>query len=212
MARSIASLLLALAAGCTSSNPLAPSAAEGFHIDHQDLSTSRGTGELGPDVLRELARVRRATARFHDIDQAMAAGYTVWSPDPFAAGATCPSGPTGQMGYHLVKPALRGSPANPGAADADLTILEPEMLLYEKRPDGSLHLVGVEYLVFTAAWERVHGAGAAGPQLFGRPVPASSHSFPPITTDPVAHYELHVWLWTSNPLGMFDHFNPTVSC
>lgn len=29
---------------------------------------------------------------------------------------------------------------------------------------------------------------------------------------PAEHYELHVWLWRNNPLGMFAPYNPKVSC
>ena len=85
------------------------------------------------------------------------------------------------------------------------------MLLYEKDRNGALQLVGVEYLVFTAAWEREHGAGVAPPQLFGQPLLASGHPFVP-GGPIIPHYELHVWLWKSNPLGMFAMWNPTVSC
>ena len=116
------------------------------------------------------------------------------------------------MGYHLVNPALRGSPLDPANADATLDAARPEMLLYEKRADGELHLVGVEYLVFKAAWEREHGVNAANPQLFGQTVPFSSHSFPPLTNDLVDHYELHVWIWKPNPNGMFSHWNPDIGC
>ena len=179
------------------------------HAGH--AAVSAGRGEFGADVLADLAEVRRVTARFHNIDAAMDAGYTVWSPDPFAPNATCPSSPEGNMGYHLVNVALRGGAANPAAGDAVLDPLRPEMLLYERRPDGKLHLVGVEYLVFTAAWERVHGAGAAAPRLFDETVPASLHTFPG-NPNPIPHYELHVWLWSPNPLGMFHHYNPTVTC
>jgi hypothetical protein len=27
-----------------------------------------------------------------------------------------------------------------------------------------------------------------------------------------AYYELHVWMWKSNPRGVFDDWNPSVSC
>ena len=60
-----------------------------------------------------LAKLRQATARYHDLDAAIAAGYTVWSPDPFAPNAACPSSPGGNMGYHLVNVSLRGGAANP---------------------------------------------------------------------------------------------------
>ena len=172
---------------------------------------SRGRGDLGPDVLAGLAQVRQATAPFHDLEAATSAGYTVWSPDPFASNASCPNSAEGNMGYHRVNVGLRGGAANPAAGDATIDPLRPEMLLYEKRPDGTVHLVGVEYLVFTAAWERVNGAGAAPPEVFGQPLLASTHTFPG-NPNPLAHYELHVWLWTSNPLGMFYPWNPTVSC
>ena len=200
-------LALLLAAACA---PDAPSATGPDQASH--AMASRGRGDLGSAVLAELAQVRRATARFHDIDAAMAAGYTVWSPNPYAPNATCPTSPSGSMGYHLVNVPLRGSAANPAAGDAELDPLRPEMLLYEKRADGSLHLVGVEYLVFKAAWERVHGAGAAPPTVLGQPVPLSIHTFPGGGDALIPHYELHVWLWSANPLGMFAHWNPTVEC
>ena len=115
------------------------------------------------------------------------------------------------MGYHLVKVSLRGGAANPAAGDAVIDPLQPEMLLYEKRADGQMHLVGVEYIVFQAAWERVHGVGAAPPTVFGQPLLFSSHTFPG-NPNPLPHYELHVWLWSNNPLGMFYPWNPTVTC
>lgn len=202
-------LLALLAVGCAGEAPTLTRDDAAGHTGHAALS--RGRGDLGPDVLAALAAVRRVTAQFHDLDAAAAAGYTVWSPDPFAPNATCPSSPEGNMGYHLVNVSLRGGAANPAAGDAVLDPLRPEMLLYEKRPDGKLHLVGVEYLVFTAAWERVHGAGATPPRLFGQEVPPSLHTFPG-NPNPIPHYELHVWLFTASPLGMFAPWNPTVAC
>ena len=206
----LAALALALAA-CADPSPTAPA---GAHAGHAP-SARAAQGDAGrPDaaVNAALAQVRRATARYHSVEQAMADGYTVWSPDPFAAGATCTESAEGRMGYHLVKPSLRGSPAAPAAGDAVLDPLQPEMLLYEKRPNGTMRLVGVEYIVFEAAWERVHGADAPAPTLFGVTVPWSSHSFPPGVLTPVPHYELHVWLWSDNPNGMFSHWNPTIAC
>src|SRR5918993_1869160 len=124
--------LLALAA-CAGDPPTAPQGAQPEVAAAR--VASQGGEKLSSDVLAALAQVRRATARFHDIDKAFEAGYTVWSPDPFATNATCASDPAGagQMGYHLVNVGLRGSPANPGAGDATIDMLRPEMLLYEKR-------------------------------------------------------------------------------
>lgn len=164
-----------------------------------------------PSVDEQLEQVRAATEGYANIESARAAGYTVWSPDPTPTTATCASDPSGRMGYHLVNTSLRGSPADPVNGDAVLDPLKPEMLLWEKRPDGTMHLVGVEYLVFRAAWERVHGADAAPPQLFGQPVPLSTHAFTPGGAE-VPHYEVHVWLYEANPLGMFAPWNPNVTC
>lgn len=183
MRRSILVLLTAFAAGCN--------------------------GERPTGVERDLDRVERATARFQNIDEAINAGYTVWSPDP--AKGSCPSSPEGNMGYHLVNLSLRGSAADPANADADIELEHPEMLLYEKQPDGTLRLVGVEYLVFKAAWEREHGSNAAPPALFGESFPMSTHPFTP-GGPAIDHYELHVWLCEPNPLGMFYPWNPNVSC
>jgi hypothetical protein len=210
----LSSVALAFTVGCAESAPgptvpaaapLLSSAANGQAPD------AFGRGELGSTVLAGLAEIRRVTAPYHDLDAAMAAGYTAWSPNPFAPNATCPSSPLGNMGYHLVNVALRGGAADPAAGDAVIDLLRPEMLLYEKRPDGQMHLVGVEYIVFKAAWERVHGVGAAPPEVLGQPLLASSHTFPG-NANPIAHYELHVWVWTNNPLGMFSPWNPTVTC
>ena len=205
--QTLAVLTLFGLAACTDAVPTVTEA----HSHVGRATASRGRGELGPEVLAQLAEVRQATARFHDLDAATAAGYTAWSPDPFAQNATCPSSADGKMGYHRVNVGLRGGAANPAAGDATIDPLQPEMLLYEKRADGTVHLVGVEYIVFTAAWERVNGAGAAPPEVFGEPLLASTHTFPG-NPNPIPHYELHVWIWTSNPLGMFYPWNPTVSC
>ena len=165
----------------------------------------------GPDPDAEVKEVRALTQPFSSVSAAQAAGYTVWSPDPAAANATCASSPDGKMGYHLVNGALRGSPANPAQADATIDYRQPEMLLYEKRPDGQMGLVGVEYLVFKEAWERVKGVGAAPPQVLGQPVPLSRHSFVPNGPE-IDHYELHVWLHKENPRGLFAPYHPGVTC
>lgn len=204
--RFAAAALAFILAGCADSPvDLTSTDASYLHAGHPSV-------QGGAETSAALAQVRRATAAFHDIDAAFQAGYRVWSPDPFAPDATCASSPEGKMGYHLVNAPLRGSPVDPASADGVLDPERPEMLLYEKRADGKLHLVGVEYLVFKAAWEREHGAGAPNPQLLGQTVPFSSHTFPPLTNHPVEHYELHVWIWKPNPNGMFSHWNPDISC
>ncbi len=156
-------------------------------------------------------RLRADYASYNNVATANAAGYTVWSPDPTVAGSTCASAPEGKMGYHLVNVSLRGPAGTPETGDAVIDPLKPEMLLYEKRADGTLNLVGVEWIVFEAAWEREKGVGAAAPTVLGQPLLYSEHTF--VAGGPVIpHYELHVWIFKDNPRGMFDPWHPDVTC
>jgi hypothetical protein len=84
----------------------------------------------GSPLGAELARARAATARFHDVAVAEAAGYQQVSP--------CIALPDGAaMGHHYVRFDL---------LDDVVSAEEPEALLYVPAPDGRMRLVGVEYL------------------------------------------------------------------
>ena len=144
-----------------------------------------------------LSELRNATAAFHDVDKAVDAGYDFELPDVF--GDTCianlsdPS--AGAMGVHMVSLARVGNPA--------LDPADPEVLVYERRNDGTLKLVAVEYVVFDTGQPR--------PSLFGVPFASndgSRYGLPPF-------YALHAWVWKRNPsepLGIFSDWNPRVSC
>jgi hypothetical protein len=151
-------------------------------------------GEPAPaaELTAELRAVRATTARFHSLEQAEKAGYTTRS-----GCVTNFTGGPGVMGIHLINVALRTDPA--------LDPLEPEMLLYIPDEHGKLRLTGIEYFVWEADWQRVHGADAAPPTMFGRTFDRGTHGIPP-------HYELHVWFWAANPTGLFELWNPTLSC
>ncbi|HET9900279.1 MAG TPA: hypothetical protein VFR46_04320, partial [Actinomycetes bacterium] len=139
----------------------------------------------------QLAAVRAATERFHDLDVAKAAGY--------GAFYMCTDHVTdGTMGQHYVRGAIVGD----GAIDA----LQPEALVYEPRRGGGYRLVGVEYVVFADAWDAQHDDP---PSLFGRTFSliqaGNRYGLPDF-------YELHAWIWRPNPSGMFNDWNPKVSC
>lgn len=147
-----------------------------------------------------VAALRSATAPFHDIDTAMAAGYTVEVAD--LAGITCIADPggAGTMGIHYLNPAL---------LDDSVNATTPELLIYAPAANGGLKLIAVEYLVLKADWEAANGAGAAPPELFGEHfhlTPAGNRYGLP------DFYELHAWVWQPNPSGMFFEWNPRVSC
>ena len=136
---------------------------------------------------------KSATAAFHDVDKAKEAGYTVTVFDK--AGLSCIAQPgEGAMGIHLLNPALLFD----GVIDAD----KPELLVYERRNDGSLKLVALEYLIFQSAT-------SGRPSLFGRQfdeIKAENRYGIP------ASWALHAWIWKPNPSGMLKPFNPRVDC
>jgi hypothetical protein len=135
-----------------------------------------------------------ATAAFHDLDQAKAAGYTFRLPD--LSGATCIDLPgVGGMGVHMVNTSLLD-----GTIDAEA----PEALVYEEKNDGELKLAALEYVVFQGDWK-----GAQPPALFGREfdfVPAPNRFGLP------SFYALHAWIWKPNPSGILSAWNPRVTC
>lgn len=135
-----------------------------------------------------------ATARFHDLDKAIAAGYSFRLPD--LTGATCIAQPgVGGMGVHMVNVSL---------LDATIDAEAPEALVYEQKADGELKLAAVEYVVFAEAW-----TGAEPPSLFGREFDfvgsPNRYDLPPF-------YALHAWIWKPNPSGILQAWNPRVTC
>ena len=91
---------------------------------------------FGDAVDRDVARVRAATARFKSTEAAEAAGY--------ARVTDCVEHqPDGAMGYHFQNNAL---------LDTTLDVDHPEVLVYERKPEGGFKLNGVEFLVPIPAW------------------------------------------------------------
>ena len=135
---------------------------------------------------------RNATARFHDIEKSKEAGYSVKVVD--LAGLECIAQPgEGAMGVHMFNPSLLD-----GTIDAE----NPELLVYERRNNGTMKLVALEYLIFQSA---VSGR----PSLFGQPfdeIKANNrYGIPP-------SWALHAWIWKPNPSGMLYAWNPRVDC
>jgi hypothetical protein len=144
----------------------------------------------------DLSRARAATAKYQRLGVAQRAGYGLLTD---AAGIACIDNPgVGGMGVHYVNGVLVG--------DADVHPTTPEALVYEPQRNGRMRLVALEYVVFQAAWDAAHDAP---PMLFGREfmlTPAGNrYGLPPF-------YALHAWVWKHNPRGMFDDWNPLVSC
>lgn len=141
-----------------------------------------------------LSVARAGTAPYHDVNAAT--GYAQFADKD---GIACIDNPgVGGMGVHYVNLA--------GVVDPTVDAAAPEALVYQPQPDGRRRLVAVEYIVFRAAWDATH---ASPPSLFGREfellASPNRYGLPPF-------YELHAWIWKHNPRGMFDDWNPLVSC
>lgn len=195
-------LALVAAAGCSkASNPVAPSAGT------ESQNALQGDPSLGP----QLAAVRAATAQFHEVSAAVSAGYL----DP--TGRTCDQIAIGAMGIHSPNFALQGT--------QELDPLKPEVLLYLPKPEGGHRLVGVEYIQFVLLrnpatgqvapwtspdpWPASYQVVTPTPALFGQtfngPMPGHFPGMP-------WHWDLHAWIWANNPNGVFEPWNPAISC
>jgi hypothetical protein len=138
-------------------------------------------------LARDLAALHAAVAAFADVEQASAAGY--------GPASDCMAGAQGAQGIHYAKDAL---------FEPSVVLETPQLLMYEPRADGSLRLIGVEYLVFQQAW---HDAGnVERPTLFGQTFGLNET----LLDEPF--YLLHVWVGQFNPSGVFADWNPLVDC
>lgn len=156
-----------------------------------------GTVLANPAQQDELAAVRRATARFHSVEAATAAGYELGYVNGLGNRIItgCIAHPTaGAMGYHYFNKAL--------IDDMTVDPLKPEGLVYAPGPNGQLKLVAVEYVV-PGPTSNPQGPAVA-PTVFGM----GMH----ILVPRVGFHTLHAWIWGHNPAGMFAHWNPEVTC
>ena len=147
-------------------------------------TAAHGQTSARPAVAKALDSLRNATRRFQSLDSAVAAGYTRDVADCLVHEHH------GAMGYHHGNRALN---------DAKVETEHPEILLYERLPDSTYRLTGVEYIVPYRAWPR--------------------DSTPPIALGQTMKHEdnlqvwyLHAWAWTDNADGVFADFNPAVQC
>jgi hypothetical protein len=177
--RTLAAAAILLPGACTPGAD-APTAA----VDRPAAAHTHADGDaLTADQRQGVARVRLATTALHDIAAARDAGYTVQYP------AGCAQSPSGVQGFHYL---------NPGLVDATVELLRPELVMYEPQPNGSLQLIGVDYVVPFDVW-----TSTEAPTLLGMPF---------MRNEPLGVWALHIWAWRPNPSGMFAMWNPKASC
>jgi hypothetical protein len=150
----------------------------------KDMDKAQGIlpSGIGPEVDRGILKIRAATVRFKDPEAAEAAGYK-------RVTDCVEHQPAGAMGYHYQNNAL---------LDTTLDLEHPEVLVYEKMPDGKFQLNGVEFLVPIPAWK-----SSEPPRILGQALTKS---------DPIGLWYLHVWTWKPSPSGLFAPWNPDVKC
>jgi hypothetical protein len=152
---------------------------------HHDMPVSSGEPRAySREVQEGYTRVRAATAAYRVLDSAVATGYAAVVPRCIADSTH------GAMGYHHL---------NRAYVDDRVEIEKPEYLLYERKPDGTYALNGVEYIVPYRVWPK----DSTPPKLLGRDM---------IKSEPLQYWYLHMWVWTSNKAGLFADWNPAVRC
>ncbi|MGH7557366.1 MAG: hypothetical protein ACREMD_06255 [Gemmatimonadota bacterium] len=173
---------------------------------------------LDDETIADLAAIRSATAKYEDVEAALADGY-IRDPANLCALAVQEGLPVqlGAMEIHYFRPDLLQITAmGPRVAGAgtNTDFTQPAVLVYFPDETGALKLGAIENLVFEGAWK---AAGNAGPPDFhsrqywhriDNPATAEvdeAHMFEP-------HYELHIWMYATNSAGIFSPYNPAVSC
>lgn len=172
-------LVLAAAASLTLACDVEAPAAPEADVDVQPAFTALpGTAEYHAI----LAGLRHVTARYHDLNAAIADGFV------FRHG--CEVRPEGAVGTVYVKFAH--------ALDGEIDPSKPDGLLYEPARNGRLSLTGVELAIPYALWTE-----AEPPRFLGSTFQRE---------DELGVFGLHVWIWRHNPDGMLAPANPRVSC
>ena len=135
----------------------------------------------GTSQSQDLATLRTLTAPFKSFDAGKAAGYNA----PFMG---CFANDSGAMGIHYQNPGidLKATPS----------VSKPPFLMYEPQQNGTMSLVGVEYVKDAPPSD-------PAPTLFDQKFTYNTG---------LKIWALHVWAWKDNPAGLYANWNPTVTC
>lgn len=168
-------MVAAVLLGCAAEGPVTPDRPVGPPV--QDATMSALNTE------RAIAILRRITARYHDLNVAIADGFVLLHPCEVRPG----EGVVGAVYVHFGR-------VLDGVNDLD----RPDALIYEESANERAKLVGVEFAIPYALWPK------SEPPVF------LGHSFQP--EDEFGVFALHAWIWRANPNGMFAEAHPGVSC
>ena len=160
---------------CADGTPVAP--------DAQSVMSARIGAAQSAENANPIATIRRVTARYHDLDAALADGFV------FLHGCEVrgDEGPVGELYVHFAR-----------LLDGVIDPASPDALLYQPMKNGSRKLIGVELAIPYPMW-----TAPQPPQFMGAEFQRE---------DEFGVWGLHVWAWNANPEGMFAEANPNVSC
>lgn len=102
----------------------------------------------------------------------------------------------GGMGVHFLNLGFVGPTLDPA---------KPQVLIYQPVGD-SLRLVAAEWFMPAEV------AGNTRPSIFGKELQGPMEGHQPLMPAGFHHYDLHVWLWKTNPAGVYSATNPAVKC
>ena len=164
--------------------------------------------ELSDDDLAELVaqldEVREATEKYRDIDVAIADGYRQTT-DQVA-----------NMGEHWNRS---------GAGSRDFNPAEPDILMYVTNDDGEKELVGTSFVLLRSRVGDDHPDAFAGqldnwhihyelcsgnPDIVSRSATREECQEGGGAFIPSYGWMIHAWVWTENPLGVFQMWNPNI--
>lgn len=158
--------------------PASPHKASAQAIDEGD--------HLSAETLQQLARVRRVTAKFHVVEEAVDEGYVK---DLYITGE----------GRHYVKLSL---------LDNNFNLEEPESLLYAPATgEDGLQLAGVEYIIPKCG----HPNFPAPACSLTKPTVGFEGAEWEVENLPSGSFwVMRAWVWMHNPDGMFAGSNPRI--
>src|SRR4051812_39748796 len=170
-------------------------------------------GQGDSDLNKQIARLRAVTAKYHDLDTALADGFTLQP-----GGCRVAHDGSGGLGFQYIN--------LPRFLSAEVDADEPEFMSYIPTGDGNVRLVGIAYTnrAFYRDTRPTDTPGyRAGNFVWTQPVvPAYlqevSGPFSLFGQDARLIfsgrwlYLLTVWPWSPNPNGMFADGNPSLTC
>jgi hypothetical protein len=146
-----------------------------------------------------LHRLRREMSKFKDPRVAERYGYrrtNNCSQFPYNG---VDGKPLGGMGYHYFNARLVADPA--------IDLFRPEVMVYVPDGRGGRTLGAVEY--FRPDRDQRMATPDDRPTLLGRQFQGPME---PHEEGMAIHYDMHIWLFKHNPKGLFEPWNPRVTC